>query len=151
MGKGTSTAIVTLLVIVISISGVMLTYFWLSQTTNVTQEQTMNIYDTNTNIGCLSIENIDTDSDVVVVRNCGSVELSNVALYVDAQTVGTKASVPAGSLVEIGYDLSPGEHEIYATSRYARSSVLKIDTEGNILTFDFWLTPDNGYKRLVCV
>lgn len=151
MGKGLSTALVTLLVIVISVSGVMLTYFWLSQTTTVTQDQTMNVYQTNSNIGCLSIENIDTDADIVTVRNCGSVELSNVALYVDEQTVSTQQAVSAGSVVQMSYALSDGEHEIYATSRYAKSSVLKIDTEGNMLTFDFWLTPDNGFKRLVCI
>jgi hypothetical protein len=150
MGKGTSTALVTLLIVVITVSAVMVTYFWTAENSTTVEEQGKTVYESNTNIGCLKIENLDIESKRIAIRNCGSTELANVVLYVDSQSVGSADNVQAGSVFEIDYQLPAGEHEVYASSQYAKSSTIRVDTYGNIVSFDFWL--DQGYadKRLVC-
>jgi hypothetical protein len=150
MGKGTSTALVTLLMVVITISAVMITYFWMAENSTTASEQTKTVYESNTNIGCLRIENMNPTDKKITVRNCGDVELANVVLFVDSQSVGNKDNVPPGSVVEIDYQLPAGEHEVFVSSRYAKSSTVKVDTYGNIVSFDFWLSPGQGDKRLIC-
>jgi hypothetical protein len=150
MAKGTSTALVTLLLVVITVSAIMMTYFWTAENSTAVSEQATTVYESNTNIGCLKIESMDVANKKVALRNCGDSELANVVLYVDSQSVGSTNNVPAGTVFEINYQLPSGEHVVYASSQYAKSSTVKVDTNGNVISFDFWFDKDHGDKRLIC-
>jgi hypothetical protein len=150
MSKGTSNVIISVLLAAIAISLVAALYSWLPGNAAQTQQEAESIYGSKTNDGCLRLESIDTSNKKITVRNCGQKDLSNVVVFVDSNPAVSQASVKAGSVVELDYEMSSGAHEVFVTSDSAQSSVVNIDTEGRMIAFDFWLTPDFGDKRLVC-
>jgi hypothetical protein len=147
MVKGASTAIVTILIVMISVSLALLVYRWMVASTPEVEQNVQEGTQAKSTVGCIKIESIDTVNKKISVRNCGTVDLSNVVLSVDSNPVGFSDSVKAGSLVTINYDMTTGPHEVFASSDHAQSSRLTVDTT---LSFDFSLSQDYGFKMLVC-
>jgi flagellin-like protein len=121
MRKGVSAIISVILIILITVSLIALVYQWLSgQTTQTQSELGRNAFKSE---GCLKIENIDTRTNKIIVRNCGDIDLNNIVLFVDSKpVVNYQGTLLAGNIAQINYALSLGEHEILLTSNYAESS-----------------------------
>jgi hypothetical protein len=124
MKKGTSNAIMTVLVLMITTFLVLLLYSWLSGYTPQTQSEIEKNIDREE--GCLRIESINTVSKNISVRNCGNIDLNNIAFFVDSNLVASYGTLRQGSVMQINYNMPSGEHEIFVTSDYAETSRMSV-------------------------
>ena len=151
MNKGASTGIMTILVLLIAVSLISVLYYWLSAFYPGLQQSAQD-GNTPTGQGCIRIESIDTVSKMVTVRNCGETDLTNVVVFVDSQAVANTSLVKAGSVAQVGYAMSLGQHDIFVSSDKVESPILSVDTtQGGLISFDFVLSSYSGSKRLVCI
>ena len=122
MKKGASTAIVMILVMLITISLILMSYQWLLKYSPQTQQELeKNLLQKN---GCLIIENINTNTKQITVRNCGDNDLSNFIVYLDAEPIATySGTLNSGGITQISYnrDINFGNHEIFVSSNYAET------------------------------
>jgi hypothetical protein len=103
---------------------VLLLYSWLSGYTPQTQSEIEKNIDREE--GCLRIESINTVSKNISVRNCGNIDLNNIALFVDSNLVASYGTLIQGSVMQINYNMPSGEHEIFVTSDYAETSRMSV-------------------------
>jgi len=126
MKKGASTAIITVLVMLITVSLILMSYQWLLKSAPETQQELENSLPQKE--GCLKIESIDTLNKKITVRNCGGSELGNFIIYIDDKPVGSYSSkLSAGGIVQISYTgyVTPGvNHNIKVSSNYADSPII---------------------------
>jgi parallel beta-helix repeat protein len=126
MKKGASTAIIMILIMLITVSLILMSYQWLLKYSPQTQQELENSLPQKE--GCLKIENIDTLNKKITIRNCGKNELSNFIIYIDDKPVGSYSNkLGPGGIIQISYTgyLSPGvNHNIKVSSNYADSPII---------------------------
>jgi len=126
MKKGASTAIITVLVMLITVSLILMSYQWLLKSAPETQQELENSLPQKE--GCLKIENIDTLNKKITVRNCGGSDLDNFIIYIDDKPVGNYLNkLSAGGIIQISYTgyVTPGvNHNIKVSSNYADSPTI---------------------------
>jgi parallel beta-helix repeat protein len=123
MIKGISAIISVILILLIMVSLVLVAYAWsrgsFLQIIGGWKPEQISV----SKESCLMIENIDTINKKIVIRNCGSTQLSNFKVYVDEEIITSDSrTLNAGDITSIDYGGSiEGEHSIYVTSNYAEA------------------------------